>query len=46
MDAAVDAVGAGMPLLADLGTVVLHLPQEVSAPTAAARCARSANACR
>src|SRR6476619_1257590 len=35
MDAAVDAVEAGMPLLDDLGTVVLHLPQEVSAPTAA-----------
>ena len=35
MDAAVDAVGAGMPLLADLGAVVVHLPQELSAPAAA-----------
>jgi len=35
MDAAVDAVEAGMPLLHDLGTVVLHLPQELPAPTAA-----------
>ena len=37
MDAAVEAIGAGIPLLADLGTVVVHLPQELSAP-AAPRC--------
>ncbi len=34
MDAAVDAIGGGVPLLADLGTVVLYLPQELSAPVA------------
>ncbi len=35
MDAAVEAVGGRIPLLDDLGAVVLHLPQELSTPAAA-----------
>jgi hypothetical protein len=35
MDAAIEEVGAGVPLLADLGAVVVHLPQELSTPAAA-----------
>ena len=34
MDAAVDAIGDGIPLLDDLGAVVVYLPQELSAPAA------------
>jgi len=35
MDAAATEVAAGVPLLADLGAVVVHLPQELSTPAAA-----------
>jgi RecB family exonuclease len=35
LDAAVDEIEAGAPLLHDLGGVVLHLPQELSIPGAA-----------
>ena len=35
MDTAATEVGAGVPLLADLGAVVVHLPQELSTPGAA-----------
>jgi ATP-dependent helicase/nuclease subunit B len=35
MDAATAEVAAGVPLLADLGAVVVHLPQELSTPAAA-----------
>ncbi len=35
MDAAAAEVTAGVPLLADLGAVVVHLPQELSIPAAA-----------
>src|SRR4029077_20418223 len=35
MDAAAAEVAAGVPLLADLGAVVVHLPQELSTPAAA-----------
>ena len=35
MDAAAAEVTAGVPLLADLGSVVVHLPQELSIPAAA-----------
>jgi ATP-dependent helicase/nuclease subunit B len=35
MDAAAAEVDAGVPLLADLGAVVVHLPQELSTPAAA-----------
>ena len=44
MDTAAAAVGAGVPLLADLGAVVLYLPQELSTPArrAAARARRRA----
>jgi RecB family exonuclease len=34
MDAAIDAVDAGTPVLADLGAVVVHLPQDVPEPAA------------
>ncbi len=35
MDAAATEVAAGVPLLADLGAIVVHLPQELSIPAAA-----------
>jgi len=35
MDAAAGEVAAGVPLLDDLGAVVVHLPQELSTPAAA-----------
>jgi ATP-dependent helicase/nuclease subunit B len=35
MDAAIAVIGEGSPVLPDLGSVVLHLPQELSAPAAA-----------
>ncbi|HEY3669716.1 MAG TPA: PD-(D/E)XK nuclease family protein [Acidimicrobiia bacterium] len=35
MDAAAAEVAAGVPLLADLGAVIVHLPQEMTTPTAA-----------
>lgn len=34
MDAAADEVATGVPLLADLGAIVVHLPQELSTPAA------------
>ena len=34
MDAATSVIGDGSPVLADLGTVVLHLPQDLSVPAA------------
>ncbi|MEZ5170990.1 MAG: PD-(D/E)XK nuclease family protein [Acidimicrobiia bacterium] len=34
MDAAVEALGEGSPVLADLGAVVVHLPQRMSQPQA------------
>jgi hypothetical protein len=34
MDAATSEVAAGVPLLADLGAVVVHLPQELTTPAA------------
>jgi ATP-dependent helicase/nuclease subunit B len=44
MDAAVEAIEAGIPLLDDLGAVVVHLPQELSAPAAELVTALSARA--
>jgi RecB family exonuclease len=34
MDAAIETVAAGSPVLADLGALVLYLPQDLSAPAA------------